>query len=134
MNYLQERPTDPRDTSRLPGEVHGLLCAFFRAEMPEPWPEMKSPAGQPPGQSNPPHSRSSLTRSRGVLAASVLLLFTGYWCVSGMHSDAVPNLVNGDSGNNIATKHTDGWPRRMNFTSHQPFDAPETAPGAGDSK
>src|SRR5438132_662392 len=130
MNYLQERPTDPRDTSRLTGEVDGLLCAFFRAEMPEPWPEMKPPVDPASGRRDPPRVRSPLGRSRGVLAASVLLLFTGYWCVSGMHSDVVPNLANGDPGSNIATKHTHGWPRRMNFTSHQRFDAPETAPGA----
>src|SRR5262249_19607351 len=109
--------------SRLPGDVDGLLRDFFRAQMPEMWPDLK-PAARPASR----RAGSSLIRSRGVLAASVLLLLTGFWWVSGMHSDAVPNLVNGAPGNKVGTKPTDGPHRRMKFTSLENSEKPQSVP------
>jgi hypothetical protein len=128
MNHAQERPTDPGDTSRLSGEVDGLLRAFFRAEMPEPWPQLRLKG---PTENLPSAIRPGPARSRGILAASVLLLFTGYWCVSGMHSDAVPDLTTGVREATIGTRLTEGQ-RRMSFTSHKASDAPKTPSSPAD--
>jgi hypothetical protein len=55
-----------------------LLRAFFRAEMPEPWPDAPArPLAFRPAR------RRGLVRSRLALAASVLLLLVGQWLLAG---------------------------------------------------
>jgi anti-sigma factor RsiW len=59
-----------------PEEIDGLLRAFFRAELPHPWPAMKAPAA-PTAPARPAPSRPALWRSRLALAASVAVLALG---------------------------------------------------------
>lgn len=69
-----------------------LLRAFFRAEMPDPWPSTAAcglAAAPPPAPSFAPR-RASLARSRWVLAASVALLLAGYQYLSGRFQDYLP--------------------------------------------
>jgi hypothetical protein len=57
-----------------PEEIDGLLRAFYRAQLPHPWPAWKAPAA--PSRTTPvrPAPRPALWRSRFALAASVALL------------------------------------------------------------
>jgi hypothetical protein len=66
MNVIVPPRVPPDD------EIDGLLRAFFRAEVPHPWPAMKAPAAPPPAPARP-----ALWRSRLALAASVALLALG---------------------------------------------------------
>ena len=44
MTSPKEVPLTLRDAGPPPDEIDGLLRAFFRAELPDPWPVLKSPA------------------------------------------------------------------------------------------
>ncbi len=66
MNVIVPPRVPPDD------EIDGLLRAFFRAELPHPWPAMKAPAAPPTAPARP-----ALWRSRLALAASVALLALG---------------------------------------------------------
>jgi hypothetical protein len=57
-----------------PDEIDGLLRAFFRAEVPHPWPAWKAPAAPQTTPVRPAPSRPAPWRSRLALAASVALL------------------------------------------------------------
>lgn len=68
------------------GDLDGLLSAFFRSELPHPWPRPEVPDEQP---SLPlkvtrlgDRARPAL-RSRFALAASVALILAGSWLLSG---------------------------------------------------
>jgi len=67
---------------RLPGDdLDGLLSAFFRAELPSPWPEAPR-MEETPVILRPAPARKSSLRSRLALAASVALLVSGPWFLS----------------------------------------------------
>jgi hypothetical protein len=60
-------------------DLDGLLRAYFKAEMPDPWPSFEAPAprnGVLPLRRPQPHCLN-LWRSRLALAASILLLIAG---------------------------------------------------------
>jgi hypothetical protein len=57
-----------------PDELDGLLRAYFRAQLPDPWPSLEAPAALPPRK---PAARRSVFRARLALAASVALLAGG---------------------------------------------------------
>ena len=63
MNTLDRPPTDPLQFAPSPGDHDDLLRAFFRSEMPDPWPALDLPepvlALEPPA----PRARTS-ARSR----------------------------------------------------------------------
>jgi len=64
---------------RLPGDdLDGLLSAFFRNELPSPWPEAPR-VEETPVILRPAQARRSSLRSRLALAASVALLVSGPW-------------------------------------------------------
>jgi hypothetical protein len=74
MNELNSLPT--------PGnrpDVEGLLRAYFRSEMPHPWPRAPLPAARPLVAT----SLWQRTRPRLALAACVALLLTGYLSLAG---------------------------------------------------
>jgi hypothetical protein len=74
MNAIS-RPEHPD----APHELDGLLRAFYRSEMPEPWPTMLAPLVTP-AQSDPTStSWWAQSRSRLALAASVALLMVACW-------------------------------------------------------
>jgi hypothetical protein len=64
-------------------DLDGLLLAFFRAEMPRPWPELSLPeAGVPVSlPARPMPRRRTFPVSRLALAASVALLVVGAWAM-----------------------------------------------------
>jgi hypothetical protein len=61
-----------------PDDLDHLLSAFFRAEVPSPWPRLKAPLATPAVRP----SESPLAASRLVLAASVAALLAGGWTLS----------------------------------------------------
>ena len=71
MNVIVPPRVPPDD------EIDGLLRAFFRAELPHPWPAMKAPAAPQTAPVPPAPPRPALWRSRLALAASVALLALG---------------------------------------------------------
>jgi hypothetical protein len=74
-------------TERMNGNVTGpalmdvdrLLCDFYRAEMPDPWPRLALPA---PARQTPP--RFARNFFRFALAASVVVALLAFWGVAGM--------------------------------------------------
>src|SRR3954468_5825003 len=79
-------------------DLDGQLRAFFRAEMPNPWPAWKAPAtpSRPsaplPAARGPIPANRSLWRSRLGLAASVALLVLGSLFLQGKLSYEPPSL------------------------------------------
>jgi hypothetical protein len=70
-------------------DVDRLLSAFFKAELPDPFPAMKRPAAQtePAMPVTPaaalPERHGVLTQGRFALAASVAMILGGCWLLSG---------------------------------------------------
>ena len=82
MSSVQPSSAGPREGGHLPDDLEGLLRAFFRAEMPDPWPTLPAPAAAP--------RRGPLGRSRLALAASVAFLLIGQLSLCGTLPDAPP--------------------------------------------
>ena len=70
-------------------DVDDLLRAYFRAQLPQPWPELKLPA---PGQPLP--QRRSLWSSRSALAAAVTFLLLGSMALSAAFHASEPTNNN----------------------------------------
>ena len=73
--------------------IDGLLGAYFRAEMPEPWPTFKRRSATtvlPPKPESKPTSWWAMY-SRFALALSVLILLGGAWMLGGMSGPASGN-------------------------------------------
>jgi hypothetical protein len=79
MSHLEPPPVDPRGAGPGPHDLDGLLRAYFRAEMPDPWPVLRLPILGQPGRGR---TRSS-GRSHLALAASVALLMGGTLWLAG---------------------------------------------------
>ena len=69
--------------------IDGLLGAFFRAEMPSPWPAFRRPATVRPAL-DPTRAARRPTYARLALAASVGLLFVGSWLLPATFSPRAP--------------------------------------------
>jgi hypothetical protein len=85
MNLISPPPVS-RGGDRPPEDIDRTLRAFFKAEMPEPWPSLEAPAPRRPATipfAPPPARRGSLLRSRLALAASVALLAMGLAVLAG---------------------------------------------------
>jgi hypothetical protein len=78
---IHEPPTE-RTGAGLPwpDDLDGLLRAYFRTEMADPWPALQLPASF---SATPPHPRRLPWGSRSALAASVALLLLSYLALSG---------------------------------------------------
>jgi hypothetical protein len=79
-------------------ELDGLLRAFFRDELPQPWPALTLPAAavlplSPTSSTRP----GGLSRSRVALAASVALLFGGQAWLHDSYQEDEPSQLNSDS-------------------------------------
>ena len=84
------------EARNLPGDdLDRLLSAFYKAELPEPWPHMRAPESETPAtlplaapavavarRTETPRRMASIGRSRFALAASVALLLGGCWYLS----------------------------------------------------
>lgn len=78
MSFLHEPPMDRSSShGERPDELDGLLREFFRAEMPNPWPDLAPPEQRAVLTFAPPMRSRTSVRSRLALAASVGLLLTG---------------------------------------------------------
>jgi hypothetical protein len=77
MNPLPQSPLGPRSQERRGYDVDPLLRAYFRAEMPAPWPELVVPAKGETANAPAPRRPQTSYRSRFALAASLLLLLSG---------------------------------------------------------
>lgn len=82
-----------------PEELDALLRAFYRSEMPHPWPEAACGFAQP--RLRRARGRSSWWNSRLALAASIALLLLGSLLLSGA-SRTAPRSGGGNSGKDTA--------------------------------
>lgn len=94
MNVPVRPPSDPH-AGRPPDDLDRLMHAFFRAEMPQPWPAAPTLPARDRATILPSvladartEAHSSAARSRTALAASVLVLVGACWAASGRLHDA----------------------------------------------
>lgn len=98
-----EPPVDWRNAGRPGDDLDGLLRAYFRSEMPEPWPPFRQPDREAPAAApfrpvaGPPArngtARPRLTaavRGRLALAAAAAVLLLGTLLVAGKFHDRPP--------------------------------------------
>lgn len=99
MSFLHEPPIERGGPP--PEELDALLGEFFRAEMPQPWPDFAAPRLAPALPLTPPARPWKPVRSRVALAASVGLLLTGSLLLplTVSTSDSLPDGT--DIGKNI---------------------------------
>jgi hypothetical protein len=86
MKFVTRPPIDANGVGHAGDDLDEALSAFFRSEMPQPWPSLKLPGGAPvrPAPPAPVPSQSPWFRSpRFALAASVALLILGYAVLAG---------------------------------------------------
>lgn len=102
MRFLDPPALDSPMTGRPEEDLDGLLNAFFRSEMPNPWPS--APLAEDTSRLLPLRmpTRKSLFRSRLALAASVAFLLAGPWLLSGSFKQlkpesAIPSLEAGSA-------------------------------------
>lgn len=106
MKFVTRPPIDANGVAHGDDDLDEALFAFFRSEMPHPWPRLKLPEGATappvrPAQPAPAPSRRPWFRSpRFALAASVALLIAGYAVLSGALAPPTPpdNTSLNDSG------------------------------------
>jgi hypothetical protein len=125
MKSLQKSPAEPYVGDRSPNDLDGRLRAFFRAQMPQPWPVLQPPVTTSLAQGRAAARGRSLLPSRIVLAASLLLLLLGQLFISGMFSDYARSVADGDRGKPEATNPN----RRLKFPGPRPIpgvNRPET--------
>jgi hypothetical protein len=79
MNTNPNTPTRPEDG------IDRTVGAYFRSEMPNPWPAAPRPWAEKATLSTP--ATHSASRSRWALAASVAILVGGCWYLSGHLTD-----------------------------------------------
>jgi hypothetical protein len=118
MNVIVPPRVPPDD------EIDGLLRAFYRAQVPQPWPEWKAPDAP---QTVPlrPAPRRPLWRSRLALAASVALLALSSLFLPGKaprqpQSPARPPIHNGEATRRAAPGKT----VKSSLSLEQPKDGP----------
>jgi len=89
MRFVDPPSLDSPERGLSGDDLDGLLSAYFRAELPDPWPAAIAPAPVvvPLPAVAPPRRRNA---SRLALAASVALFLTGSWLVSGKLPEAPP--------------------------------------------
>jgi hypothetical protein len=104
MRFIEPPTITTHGSARSGDDLDGLLRAFFRAEMPHPWPELEAPAF-----TSFPSTRLAfwrgIKRSHLALAASVALLIAGSLLFSGK-LPAVGKIITGpDISRNTPEDH-----------------------------
>jgi len=91
MRFIEPPTVGAHGSARSGDDLDGLLRAFFRAEMPHPWPDLEAPAF-----TSVPSARLAfwrgIKRSHLALAASVALLIGGSLLFNGK-LPAVGNII-----------------------------------------
>jgi hypothetical protein len=93
MKSVTRPPSDANGVAHRGDDLDEVLFAFFRSEMPRPWPALQLPDGAPPAPPLPPRVRPAqpapapsprpwFHSPRFALAASVALLIAGYAVMS----------------------------------------------------
>lgn len=91
MTVANSPPIVPNAGHPPEGDLDGLLRAYFKVEMPDPWPSFEAPAPRNsvlPLRRPQPAVNSSRWRSRLALAASILLLIAGALLLGGSPDQA----------------------------------------------
>jgi hypothetical protein len=118
MTMLKQPFAAPRDRDRSPNDLDGVLRAFFQSEMPKPWPELKRPAETTFRLEPSARQRRTLVHSRGVLAASLLVLLIGYGWLSGMGADSAFVTTELTGKNEAFHRQTEVKPVKMKADPH----------------
>jgi hypothetical protein len=95
MSLVEPPPVRPGDN------LDGLLRAFFRSQLPHPWPSPPRPAPRTV-PARPGRPGRALFRSRLALAATVALLFLGSLLLPGRLSQIVPSDTDFTGGKGTA--------------------------------
>jgi hypothetical protein len=92
MNLVERPPIDANGVARS-DDLDEVLRAFFRSEMPQPWPPLQRPQRERRTLPFPPPAlrRRWFPSSRLALAASVGLLVIGHFFLSDTLQPAAPN-------------------------------------------
>jgi hypothetical protein len=105
MRYMDPPLMDVAMRGRPDDDIDGLMRAYFRTEMPDPWPPLSLPDEGPVVLPKPMPVRRSLFRSRLALAASVAFLLAGPWFLSDsfkqLTNKSVPSLDQGTAHKGI---------------------------------
>ena len=91
-----------------PDELDALLSAFFRAEMPNPFPAFKAPKAPPA-----PANWLVRSRSRLALAASIAALIAASWWMAGRNAEYVTPITVPSTGSGTAEKVGPPQPEKM---------------------
>jgi hypothetical protein len=104
MNSLDRSPSGPQGPSLRQGDLDAVLKNYFQNELPSAWPEL-NPTTQNLRLDDRISRRSrSPIRSRGVLAASIVVLLLGQLWLSGAFSSLSLTRFDHDPGRIEATK------------------------------
>jgi len=87
MNFVVAPPNHRDDGAPEGDEVDQTLRAFFKAQVPDPWPSFEAPPESSVLPFVTPRRRSSPLRGRLALAASVAFLAAAGWFLSGKFVD-----------------------------------------------
>lgn len=91
MKIFEQPPTDSDNFGRPNDEMDDLLHAFFKSEMPAPWPKLNLPVKM---QKSAPKPRTHY-QSRFALAASIAILLLGSIWLAGAFKDSFKANDNG---------------------------------------
>jgi hypothetical protein len=132
MNSLHQLGAGARPLDRSADDLDGLLRAFFRAEVPEPWPVLKSPVTSSLHREGALLRHRSVLRSRFTLAASLLILSIGQLSVSSLFTGYV-RLADNNRDRIEATRRSESGksPERKPASAHSNSVARPPAKDAG---
>lgn len=104
MSYPHQSPMDHRDPELPADALDQLIRAFYRAEMPDPWPALKLPTATASAPAPPRERVHPWLSGRMALAASVVLLLCGTWYLAGLFP-GYPTARPGSPSEGAASRH-----------------------------
>jgi hypothetical protein len=73
--------TTEKTSEDCPDDLDRVLTAYFRSEVPSPWPSLPTPGASQPAA---PARSHRMSQSRLMLAASIAALLFGSWLLTGL--------------------------------------------------